>query len=72
MVPYWILEESGDDIHPSDQSARRAIALGLIDIRVPKDADVEVIVRGRPLKARVVPRHGLSNRPPYFRPVVVQ
>jgi len=72
MVPYWILEGVGDDVHPSDQSARRAIALGLIDIGVPKDAEVEVIVRGRPLKARVVPRHGLSNRPPYFRPVVVQ
>lgn len=72
MVPYWILEEGGDEVHPSHQSARRAIALGLIDIGVPKDADVEVVVRGRPLKARIVSRHGLSNRPPYFRPIIVQ
>ncbi|MGQ9503299.1 MAG: glycine cleavage system aminomethyltransferase GcvT [Thermogutta sp.] len=72
MVPYWVLEEQGQETSVKDQSARRSIALALIDIDVPKDAEIEVVVRGRPLKARIVPNHGLSNRPPYFRPVIVQ
>ena len=72
MVPYWVFEGEGNDAHPGDQAARRAIALAFIGTGVPKDAHVEVLVRGRPLKARVVPRHGWSNRPPYFRPVIAR
>ncbi len=70
MVPYWVFE--GDDSHPGDQVMRRAIALALINIDVPKEAEIDVVVRGRSLKARIVPRHGWSNRPPYFRPIVVR
>lgn len=72
MVPYWIFEGEADDACPGDQIARRAIALAMISTHVPKDAHVEVLVRGRPLKAQAVPRHGWSNRPPYFRPVIAR
>lgn len=72
MVPYWVLEERENETCVTDQSARRPIALALIDIDVPKEAEIEVVVRGRALEARIVPRHGLSNRPPYFRSVIVR
>lgn len=72
MVPYWVFTGEDGEATPTDQTGRRALALAYISVGVPKDALVEVVVRGRTLRAQVVPRHGRSDIPPYFRPIVVQ
>lgn len=72
MVPYWVFTGEGPEAGPTDQTGRRAIALAYISVTVPKYAIVEVLVRGRSLRAQVVPRHGRSDMSPYFRPIIVQ
>lgn len=71
MVPYWVFDREDELGIPTDVTGRRAIALALIDLDVPKNAAVEVLVRGKHLQAQIVPRHGRADRPPYFRPQVV-
>ncbi|MBC7239564.1 MAG: glycine cleavage system protein T, partial [Chloroflexi bacterium] len=70
VVPYWVFTGQDADAVPTDETGRRAIALGYIDAEIPREATVEVNVRGRALPARVVRRHGRSDLPPYFRPIV--
>lgn len=72
VVPYWVFTGQDADAVPTDETGRRAIALGYIDAEVPREAAVEINVRGRALPTRVVRRHGRSDLPPYFRPIVVQ
>jgi aminomethyltransferase len=64
-IPYWVFDE--DDGSPTGQSARRSIALALLDIRYRAGDDVTVAMRDRQLAARIVRSHGQSSRPPYFR-----
>ena len=62
MVPYF--EFDGDT--PTDKTGKRSI--GFAYVRNAEVGDtVEVDVRGRRLKAEVVARHLLQNRPPYAR-----
>ena len=72
VVPYWVFTGQDADAVPTDETGRRAIALGYIDAEVPREAAVEINVRGRALPTRVVRRHGRSDLPPYFRPIIVQ
>ena len=51
----------------TDESDRRGIALALIDAEIYPDQIVEVVVRSRRLRARIVRYHGRSEAPPYFR-----
>ncbi len=68
MVPYWQFDGDGLDATISDQTARRAIALALIDSRVQQGEQIEVDVRGKRLKAGVMPYLLRSEAPPYARP----
>ncbi len=70
MVPYWEFEGAGATRAITDKTQRRAIALAYLDASLRSGQCVEVDVRGRRLKARIVRWHGRSDAPPYFRPVV--
>jgi len=69
VAPYWKLEGEGSTRKITGESDRRAVAMALLDAALMPDQDVEVIVRERPLKARIVRWHGRSEAPPYFRPI---
>jgi aminomethyltransferase len=67
MVPYW---ESNENRHGqaeldratlTDNHAQRAVGLCMIAPNVPVGSEIELEVRGRRLKAKVVPRN-LENR----------
>ena len=51
-------------------AAEVSIGLALIDSKFGKDDDVEIDVRGRRIRARIVSGHLMSNTPPYARAVV--
>jgi aminomethyltransferase len=68
-VPYWIFEGEGARAAIGDGHERRSLALALLDSAVAPDDDVEAMVRGRALQARVVRWHGRADAPPWFRPV---
>jgi aminomethyltransferase len=70
IVPYWKFSGSGSDIRITDENDRRSIAMALIDAGLQPDAEVQVIVRGVPLRSRIVRRHGRSDAAPYFRPIL--
>ena len=67
MVPYWLFEGEGSTMKITDRTDRRAIALAYVDARLDPEEEVEVLVRGRPLRAQIVRWHGRSDAPPYFR-----
>ena len=69
VAPYWKLEGEGSTMKITGESERRAVAMALVDAALMHDQEVEVIVRERPLKARIVRWHGRSEAPPYFRPI---
>ena len=69
VAPYWKFHGEGATMNITDQSERRAVTLALVDAALPVDQDVEVVVRERRLKARIVRWHGRSDAPPYFRPI---
>ncbi len=53
MVPYWIIDTSQTPPAFSDQSAMRSIGLALIDSRLPIGAEIQVIIRNRPVAAQI-------------------
>lgn len=69
VAPYWIFEGEGAEARITEATGRRAIALALVDATLMPDQEVGVVVRGRRIKARIVPWHGRSEAPPYFRPI---
>jgi aminomethyltransferase len=69
VTPYWVFSGSGVMATPTDETGRRAIALARVDAAVQTGREVEVVVRGRRLRARIVPCHGRSDAPPYYRPI---
>jgi aminomethyltransferase len=71
VTPHWEFEGEGAAMRITDRESRRAIALACLDPRFRPDQAVEVEVRGRRLKARVVEWHGRSDAPPYFHPLPV-
>ena len=72
MVPYWIFE--GDDVSscPTDQRAMRPICLAYLDCDVLEDDEVSIDIRGKLVKAKVVPHHLRSEAPPYARPILAE
>jgi aminomethyltransferase len=68
VAPYWVFP--GPAAGPSDSSGKRALAMGLLDSRLPDQAVVNVEVRGRVVEAMVVPRLLRADSPPYARPVL--
>lgn len=69
ICPYWNFEGDKANMRITDHSTRRAIALALVDAEVKFGSEIESMVRGRRLKAKVVRYHGRSEAPPYFRPI---
>ena len=67
MVPYYHFSESGEI---QDTTGKRSIGFAYIDSTVTRDDVIEVDVRGRRLKARVVAKHMIQNKPPYGRAVI--
>jgi aminomethyltransferase len=68
VAPYWVFP--GPASEPSEKSAKRAVAMALLDSRIPDQAVVEVDIRGKAVEARVAPRLLRADAPPYARPVL--
>ncbi|MBR9982101.1 MAG: glycine cleavage system aminomethyltransferase GcvT [Desulfatitalea sp.] len=69
MVPYWVFEGAGIASTITERTDRRAIALVLIDSRVADGDTITIEVRGKPLKAGVMPYLLRSEAPPHARPI---
>ena len=70
MVPFWKFHGIGLDSQISDEKGMRAIGLALLDCRLVERDQVEIDIRGRRVKAIVVPYHLRSEAPPYARPIL--
>ena len=66
MVPYYVFE--GEEI--TDKTGKRSIGFAYIDSSITKEDVIEVDVRGRKLKAKVVAKHMIQNEPPYGKAVL--
>jgi len=71
ITPYWKFEGEGANMQITDKNDRRAIALAYLDGMLLPDRQVDVVVRGRRLRAEIVQWHGRSDAPPYFHPIPV-
>ncbi|MBN2125316.1 MAG: glycine cleavage system protein T, partial [Deltaproteobacteria bacterium] len=71
MIPYWEFRGEGVAMTIGEETRRRAAALGLVDATLMPETDVEVLVRKRRIKGRVVRYHGRSEAPPFFRSIPV-
>ncbi|RJQ86933.1 MAG: glycine cleavage system aminomethyltransferase GcvT [Desulfobacteraceae bacterium] len=69
MVPYWQYGGQGIASAIGEQSGRRAIGLALIDSRIREGTVIDVDVRGKRLKAGVMPYLLRSEAPPHARPI---
>ncbi len=72
MIPYYKTEGEGAEARLLEQTGKRAIGICYIKADVPTNAQVEVDVRGKRLKAVIPLKHVANNVPPYVIPVVVQ
>ena len=72
MVPYYKVTRQGIHGAPGDETGRRAIALALIDSRIPDGAKVAVEVRGKNLQAGIMPYLLRSEAPPQARAITWQ
>jgi len=70
MVPYWLFEGEGTASRITDQKRMRAIALALLDSRLPDGKIVDIDIRGRRIQAKIVPYHLRSEAPLYARPIL--
>ena len=70
MVPYYVAEGEGIKTVITDETAKRAIGLCYIDSDILEDDFVEVDVRGKRLKAVIVPYHMRVDAPPFARPIL--
>ncbi|MCJ8499697.1 glycine cleavage system aminomethyltransferase GcvT [Desulfatitalea alkaliphila] len=69
MVPHWVFEGQGLSAVMTERTERRAIALVLIDSQVAEGEIVTIDVRGKPLRAGVMPYLLRSEAPPFARPI---
>lgn len=69
MIPYWTFEGEAATMHITENTDRRAIALGLVDSTLLPETAVDITVRKRRLKGEIVRWHGRSEAPPYFRSI---
>jgi aminomethyltransferase len=69
MVPYWQSAGSGLSTTQSEDRQMRAIGLALADSRLVDGDEIEVEVRGKQIKAYVVPYLIRNEAPPYCWPI---
>jgi len=67
MVPYYNFDENGNIL---DTTGKRSIGFAYVDSSVSRDDIIEVDVRGKKLKAKVVAKHMIQNEPPYGKAVI--
>jgi aminomethyltransferase len=70
MVPYWEFSDKDITAKPTQKSGKRAIGLALVESRYKEGDKIRVEVRGKSLKACIVPYHLRSEAPPYARAIV--
>jgi aminomethyltransferase len=67
MVPYYHFDENGNIL---DTTGKRSIGFAYIDSAITMEDVVEIDVRGKRLKARLVAKHLIQNEPPYAKAVI--
>ena len=67
MVPYWNFDENGNKL---ETTGKRSIGFAYIDSSLTKEDVIEIDVRGKKLKAKVVAKHMIQNEPPYGKAVL--
>ena len=72
MIPYYMTEGEGAEAKLLDETGKRAIGIAYITADVPTNAEVEVDVRGKRLKAVIPLKHVSNNVPPYVIPVLAK
>lgn len=72
MVPYYKFEGQGLSGRITDEKAMRSIGLALVDSSLNKGDRVEIEIRGKRIKALIVPFHLRSEAPPYARPILYE
>ena len=69
MVPYYQFDSEGNIL---DTTGKRSIGFAYIDSTITKEDGIEIDVRGKKLKAKVVSRHMIQNEPPYGKAVITK
>jgi aminomethyltransferase len=69
MVPYWQSEGRGLATAQSDDRQMRAIGLALVDSNLVEGDEIEIEIRGKNIRAVVVPYLLRSEAPPYCWPI---
>lgn len=69
MVPYWQSEGVGLESRLIDEKTMRAICLAFLDSDICEGEEVEVAIRGKKIKAAVVPYHLRTEAPPIARAI---
>jgi len=72
MVPQWHFEGRGLQSKMTRETRRRAVGLALIDSRIPDAAEIQIEVRGKRLRAGVMPYLMRSEAPPLARVITWQ
>ena len=67
MVPYWHIDEEGK---PTETTGKRSIGFACIAGNPQVGDEIQVDVRGKKLKAKVVAKHMIQNEPPYGKAVL--
>ena len=67
MVPYYHFDEEGNIL---ETTGKRSIGFAYINSDITKEDMIEVDVRGRRLKAKLVAKHMIQNEPPYGKAVI--
>ena len=67
MVPYYQFDDAGNIL---ETTGKRSIGFAYIDSGIGLDDLVEIDVRGKRLKAKVVSQHMDQKNPPYGRAVL--
>ena len=67
MVPYYHFDENGNIL---DTTGKRSIGFAYLDSGISLDDMVEIDVRGKRLKAKLVSQHMDQKNPPYGRAVI--
>jgi glycine dehydrogenase subunit 2 len=69
VVPYWKTTGEGLESRLIDETGKRPVCLGLIDSSLLIGQDIDIAVRGKRIKAVVVPHHMRSEAPPHSRAI---
>jgi aminomethyltransferase len=69
MVPLWQSEGVGLATRQSEDKGRRAIGLALMDSDLVEGDEVEIEIRGKRVRAVIVPYHMRAEAPPHCWPI---